>query len=212
MGVFWLGRRATWPNNSTDRNRKGRRLVLNDVGCGVVQGEIMFTRNAYFAMVVSGIALCGLCLPARGQAVYTGQTAFQNLGASQSEQHRPGTMVVSGLVRAQAAVRYPAAPFEITETTPPISYAEEARIQVLTVALEELLETFNFILVRYLQREGFDVTLPDDSDSSSDGGTSDGDTSDGRDSNRGDSTSDGGKGQGRKSLLVPSRVWAPEPF
>ncbi len=164
----------------------------------------MFTRSARFTVVVSGILLCGLCLPAHGQAVYTGQTAFQNLGASQSDAHRPGSMVVSGLARAQSAVRKPAAPFDITETTPPTSYAEEARIQVITVALDQLLEVFNSILVRYLQREGFDVTLPDNSDSTSDGGTSGTDTSNGRDTGRGDSTSDGVKGAGRKSVLIRS--------
>ena len=173
---------------------------------------MMFTRSVCFRLMISGILICGLCLPAHGQAVYSGQTAFQNLGASQSNEHRPGAMVVSGLARAHSAVRNPAAPFDITETTPPTSYAEEARIQVISVALEGLLDAFNFILVRYLQREGFDVTLPDGSDSTSDGGTTNGDTSDGRDSNRGDSTSNGVKGAGRKSLVVPSRVWAPEPL
>lgn len=166
----------------------------------------MSTRNARFMAAVTGVLLCWTCVPAQGQAIFTGQTAAQNLAIALSDSHRPGSMVISGLARAQSAVRNPGVPFEITETTPPRSFAEEARIEVFTVALEELLGVFNFILVQYLQREGFTVSLPDDTTPPADG-----DGTDGRNGGRGDSTPDGGKGPGRKSVLAPRTMHTLDP-
>jgi len=164
----------------------------------------MMTRGFWMTLGIGGILLlAGVSTPARAQVVYSGQTAFQNLATSLSDEHRPGSMVVSGLARAQSAVRNPAAPFEITETEPIRSPAQELRIEAITVVLDELSDFWNFLLVQYLQRAGFDVELPDDSNSSGNGDSS-GDGNGG--SGRGDSTTDGGKDGGRKSTSSPRAV------
>jgi hypothetical protein len=139
-----------------------------------------------------------MTVPALAQAVYTGQTAFQNLAMSQSGEHVPGRMVGNGLARAQSAVRDPAAPFEITDDQR-YGIAYELRIEAVTTVLGEALDFWNFLVVQYLQREGFDVDLPDDSDSPDDG-----DDGSGRD----DSRDDGGKGDTRKVTASPRTAFS----
>ncbi|MGD2110978.1 MAG: hypothetical protein PVI86_16500 [Phycisphaerae bacterium] len=147
---------------------------------------MMLTRNLLSIGVIALVLAAFPCAPARGQAAYTGQTAFQNLAASSSDAHAPGAMVNRGVARAQAAVRPPSAPFDITETEPIRDEYETARVETVESAVGEIMNLFNFLLVQYLQREGYDVALPDDSDSSTNGG-----------SDRNDSDN-GGKGAGRK--------------
>jgi len=160
----------------------------------------MMAHRFWMTLGIGGLLLGWMSAPARAQAVYTGQTAAQNLAISMSDDHRPGGMVVSGLARAKSAVRNPAAPFEITDDGQ-FGIAQELRIEAINTVLIDAMDFFAALVVRYLLREGLILSLPDDSGSA---GNGDGNGDDG--SSRDDSTSDGGKGDVRKSTLFPRTV------